>query len=46
VSEENVNLVRRMYEVIDATDRTGDTFVDPEDAAPDLWTRLAEAIGS
>ncbi len=41
MSEENIALVRRMYEVINATDRTGDTFVDPEDAAPDLWVRLA-----
>ena len=33
--------MRRMYEVINTTDRTGDAFVDPEDAAPDLWIRLA-----
>jgi ketosteroid isomerase-like protein len=30
-----------MYEVVNATDRTGESFVDPEDAAPDLWVRLA-----
>ena len=41
MSEENIALVRRMYEVINATDRTGDAFVDPEDVAPDLWVRLA-----
>lgn len=41
MSEENLALVRRMYEVVNATDRTGESFVDPEDAAPDLWVRLA-----
>jgi ketosteroid isomerase-like protein len=41
VSEENVALVRRNYEVINAIGRTGDDFVDPEEIAPDLWARLA-----
>jgi ketosteroid isomerase-like protein len=41
VSEENVALVRRNYEVINAIDRSGDRFVDPEEAAPDLWAGLA-----
>jgi ketosteroid isomerase-like protein len=41
VSEENVALVRRNYEVINSIDRSGDEFVDPEMAAPDLWAGLA-----
>jgi ketosteroid isomerase-like protein len=41
VSEENVALVRRNYEVINSVDRSGDEFVDPEEVAPDLWARLA-----
>ena len=41
MSRENVELVRRNYEVINAIGRTGHEFVDPEDAAPDLWERLA-----
>jgi ketosteroid isomerase-like protein len=41
VSEENVALVRRNYEVINSVDRSGDDFVDPEEVAPDLWARLA-----
>jgi ketosteroid isomerase-like protein len=41
VSEENVALVRRNYEAINSIVRTGDAFVDPEEAAPDLWAKLA-----
>jgi ketosteroid isomerase-like protein len=41
VSEENVALIRRNYEVINSIDRTGEEFVDPEDVAPDLWASLA-----
>jgi ketosteroid isomerase-like protein len=41
VSEENVALVRRNYEVINAIGRTGEEFVDPEELAPDLWASLA-----
>jgi ketosteroid isomerase-like protein len=41
VAEENVALVRRTYEVINAIGRTGDQFVDPEEMAPDLWASLA-----
>jgi len=44
VSEENVALVRRNYEVVNAIGRTGDEFVDPEDLAPDLWASLAPDI--
>jgi ketosteroid isomerase-like protein len=40
MSEENVALVRRTYEVINSIGRTGSDFVDPEDLAPDLWERL------
>jgi ketosteroid isomerase-like protein len=41
VSEENLALVRRNYEAINALGRTGDEFVDPEELAPDLWASLA-----
>jgi ketosteroid isomerase-like protein len=41
MSEENVALVRRNYELINAIGRTGNDFVDPEQVAPDFWTRLA-----
>ena len=41
VSEENVALVRRNYEFINSIDRSGEEFVDPEMAAPDLWAGLA-----
>jgi ketosteroid isomerase-like protein len=44
VSEENVALVRRNYEVINAVGRTGDEFVDPEELAPDLWASLAPDV--
>jgi hypothetical protein len=40
MSEENVDLVRRNYEVINSLGRTGDEFIDPEQIAPDLWGRL------
>jgi ketosteroid isomerase-like protein len=40
MSQENVEVVRRTYEVINAIGRTGSEFVDPEDLAPDLWARL------
>lgn len=33
---ENIDLVRRNYEVINSIGRTGSEFVDPEDVAPDL----------
>ena len=41
VSEENVALVRRNYEFINSIDRSGEEFVDPDVAAPDLWAGLA-----
>jgi ketosteroid isomerase-like protein len=41
VSQENVALVRRNYEVVNAIGRTSSEFVDPETLAPDLWARLA-----
>jgi ketosteroid isomerase-like protein len=40
MSQENVELVRRTYEVINAIGRTDSQFVDPEELAPDLWARL------
>src|SRR5436190_11372047 len=41
MSDEDVALVHRMYEVINAIGRTGEEFVDPEELAPDLWARLS-----
>lgn len=41
MSEENVALVRRNYEVINSIDRSGEEFVDPEVVAPDLWESLS-----
>jgi ketosteroid isomerase-like protein len=40
MSEENVALVRRNYEVLNSIERTGEEFVDPEEVAPDLWASL------
>jgi ketosteroid isomerase-like protein len=42
--KENIELVRRNYEVINSIGRTGDEFVDPEQVAPDLWSRLAPDV--
>jgi ketosteroid isomerase-like protein len=44
VSEENIALVRRNYEVINSIGRTGEEFVDPEEFAPDLWASLDPEI--
>lgn len=33
MSQENVDIVRRNYEVINSIGRTGDQFIDPEDVA-------------
>src|SRR5215217_1795754 len=44
MSEENVEIVRRNYEVINAIERTSDEFVDPEEIAPDLWASLSPDI--
>jgi ketosteroid isomerase-like protein len=41
MSTENVELVRRNYEVVNSIGRTDADFVDPEVFAPDLWARLA-----
>jgi ketosteroid isomerase-like protein len=41
VSEEDVALVSRCYEMINALGRTGEEFVDPEEAFPELWAHLA-----
>jgi ketosteroid isomerase-like protein len=43
MSDENVALVRRIYDVINAIGRT-DEFVDPEDVDPDLWRHLDPAF--
>jgi ketosteroid isomerase-like protein len=41
MSNENIALVRRNYEVINSIDRSSEEFVDLEDVAPDLWAHLA-----
>ncbi len=41
MSQENVEIVRRNYEVVNSIDRTGPEFIDPEEVAPDLWAKLA-----
>ncbi len=41
MSEENVEIVRRTYDVINLLGETGRAFVDLEEVAPELWTRLA-----
>lgn len=40
VSDSNVELVRRSYEMINAIGRT-EGFVDPEQIAPEVWARTA-----
>src|SRR3954467_15956546 len=44
MSQENVDLVRLNYEVINSIGRTDSEFVDPEDVAPGLWARLAPDV--
>ena len=41
MSQENVEIVRRTYDVINHLGETGRAFVDLEEVAPELWTRLA-----
>jgi ketosteroid isomerase-like protein len=41
MSSENVEIVQRNYEIINSLGRAGAEFLDPEEAAPDLWARLA-----
>ena len=41
MSPQNVALVRRLYDLINAIGWTGDDFVDPEELDPDLWAKLA-----
>jgi ketosteroid isomerase-like protein len=44
MSKDNIELVRRTYEVINSIGRTGAVLLDPEEVAPDLWARLAPDI--
>jgi|SRR5438045_1651458 len=44
MSQENVEIVRRTYDVINAIGRTGPELVDIEAFAPDLWARLDPAF--
>jgi ketosteroid isomerase-like protein len=38
---DNIELIRRCYEMVNAIGRTGHEFVDPEQLVPDVWARLA-----
>src|SRR5437763_1796571 len=40
MSEENVVLVRRAYELFNAVGRTGDEFIDPKSLAPEVGPLL------
>jgi hypothetical protein len=39
MSQENVELVRRNYEIANSIGRTGEGFLDPEEVAPDFWAQ-------
>ena len=41
MTEEDLDLLRRGYEAINAIDAADGVFVDPEAVAPELWARLA-----
>jgi|SRR5918995_2621006 hypothetical protein len=41
MSRENVEIVRRAYDLNNAIGRTGPAFVDPEEVAPEFWEHLA-----
>ena len=40
MSEDNVELVRRSYELINTMGRTSEAFVDPEEVDPVVWARF------
>ena len=44
MSQENVEIVRRAYEVNNSLGTTGPEFVDPEEVAPDFWVQLAPDV--
>ena len=44
MSQETVELVRRSLELYNALGVTSDEFVDPEEVAPDVWSRLAPDV--
>ena len=44
MSDENVDLIRRAYEVINAIGRTSEAFVDPEEVDRDLWEQFDPAF--
>jgi ketosteroid isomerase-like protein len=44
MSEENLEILRRTYGVINSVGRSGPEFVDPEELAPDVWALLAEDL--
>jgi ketosteroid isomerase-like protein len=41
MSQENVEIVKSAFEMIDLLGRPAAEFVDPAEAAPDFWQRLA-----
>ncbi len=44
MSQENVEIVRRAYEVNNSLGTTGPEFVDPGEIAPDFWAHLAPDV--
>ena len=44
MSQENVEVVRRAFEVNNSLGRTAPEFVDPEEIAPDFWAHLAPDV--
>ena len=44
MSEENVEIVKRSFDLFNALGTTGDAFVDPEVVAPEFWSRLAPDV--
>jgi ketosteroid isomerase-like protein len=41
MNDEDLDILRRGYEAINAIDAADGSFVDPEGVAPELWARLA-----
>lgn len=44
MSQKNVEIVRRAYEVNNSLGTTGSEFVDPEKVATDFWVQLAPDV--
>jgi ketosteroid isomerase-like protein len=44
MSQENVAIVQRSYEMYNALGRTGEAFVDPEEVASEVWSLLSPDV--